>query len=133
MIKKIITAGVIASSFLFIGCGYATQAEIAKMNFGPKPKNLKISDFEPVKDLYKDPDSVRIRLTNEEPVRMQTFDPRMDGWAVAIKVNAKNSYGGYVGYKRRLVPFKNGKAYPSDALIHFVDKNEARSMLDKAT
>ncbi len=126
MIKKIIAICVIASSFLFIGCGYATQTEIAKMNFGPKPKNLKISDFDSIRELYKDPESVRIRFTNLPIVRMQTFNPRMEGWVVPIEVNAKNSYGGYTGYKRRLVPFKNGKAYPSDATIHFVDKNEAR-------
>ena len=67
-----------------------------------------------IRDQLKDPGSAQFKFDEfGEPRKSFTeFNESrvIFHWTVMVKVNAKNSYGGYVGYKDYIVKFRDGKA-----------------------
>lgn len=61
----------------------------------------------------KDPDSAQIRLLGTPKAMVIKAVPMMTnggaGWRICAEVNAKNSYGGYTGYKRIFVLWNDGR------------------------
>lgn len=97
---------------LLIFCGCAgtppTIDEFTKADYGEKPDKstyeLKVKTY--FEGCLKDPESAKYKF--EKPIKgwygktlSNLAGPRkIDyGWIVLVRVNAKNSYGGYTGYK----------------------------------
>lgn len=85
------------------------------MNPGPVPEyeSAKEQAKEAIQRQLKDPGSVQFRDTT--PFFKTLYNFGLAGkqeplWALCIEVNAKNSYGGYVGFEYWLVKFRNGAA-----------------------
>ena len=61
----------------------------------------------------KDPDSALVRIVGEPRAVVVNAVPMLTnggaGWRICAEVNAKNSYGGYVGYKRIYLLWNGGR------------------------
>jgi len=81
-----------------------TPEQLASANYGPTPRLHKEAIREYFNRTLKDPYSVVYQKISE-PVKGWTRDPLISGgahhfgWLVDATINAKNAYGGYVGYK----------------------------------
>jgi hypothetical protein len=97
---------------LLTGCGFAFESNRADLlktakieDYGPKPPPDFVKQEEDlIKDSLKDPDSAEFRDTNGIPtidiIQSAFASPKpMLVWVHFLEVNAKNSYGGYVGYE----------------------------------
>lgn len=117
MLNKIIMATVLASSLFFVGCTGGSSGpspeQISKMDFGPKPKNIKVANLKGGFHTFKDPESVRVKFTGLPLRRGYTVGPLdgkiyWTGWVAVVKANAKNSYGAYTGEHFYYVTLFNG-------------------------
>jgi len=95
----------ILAMFLTTGCltTAPTADQIDSAPRGSKPVNYAGAVQNTLLDLLKDPESARFRGMSE-PFKSYTTKILPDGtpvygWAVTIQVNAKNSYGGYSGFR----------------------------------
>jgi hypothetical protein len=106
-----------------------TIDEFAKANYGDKP-NKKIYESK-VKDWFegclKDPESAKYKFDKPKKgwygkTLSNLAGPRkIDyGWIVLVQVNAKNSYGGYTGYKPYHCLFRG------EELLWVVDLNKVQ-------
>lgn len=80
---------------------------------GPPPSDQMAAVRDVLKYRLRDFDSAKIELDRApRRVVMPTWleHPGGAGWELCPNVNAKNVYGGYVGYKRVLILWKNGAA-----------------------
>jgi len=112
-VKVIIMTGLL--SLILVGCGGPSVAQTQNMDFGTKPKNIKVSNLKSAFSDFKDPSSVQIKLTNY-PLRrayMSSGSNLWSGWVTTVEVNGKNSYGAYVGYQDYYVLMNDGKAFMS--------------------
>lgn len=99
------------------GCGTAPT--------GPSGRPLTIADAGPppisplqemnaaLRSRLKDPDSALVRIIGT-PKAMVTNQVALvsnggAGWRICAEVNGKNSYGGYVGYRRIFVLWNSGR------------------------
>jgi hypothetical protein len=80
----------------------------------PSDYDIKIKAF--LNDTLKDPESAKIEELRGPRVGAHLVDRGFLGhlwgepaWWVCYKVNAKNSYGGYVGYHKYMFAFINGR------------------------
>ncbi|HMS26260.1 MAG TPA: hypothetical protein PKC80_02675 [Burkholderiaceae bacterium] len=118
--KRFLTVAAFVMLAIFSGCAVVTppsQEQMLSADYGPIPTEDQIqrgivSYLEP---RLKDPDSALTKnitkpkkgyltLTSIAAGSSYTY-----GWIVHFEVNAKNSYGGYVGYKEYSVVFRDGK------------------------
>ncbi len=106
--KKMLLCAVLA---LFIcGCVTApTPEELDSADYGARPIHYETITKEFLSNVLKDPDSAKYDI--KEPCKGYYTDPpavalmgqkreTKYGWIVDVWVNAKNSYGGYTGYKK---------------------------------
>ena len=130
MIKKIIGAVLVLGSLLLVGCATPklTPQQISKIDFGKKPK-VDVSKMRDVLVLYKDPESVRIKLTDVPLRKGYSTDKHGNliwkGWIATVKTNAKNSYGAYTGYKVKYIALR------SDGTAHLEDNEGWLRLVDK--
>ena len=104
--KKFAGAGlVVATVALLSGCAsgpYFNSEQLAQMQCGRSPENYQEAITNWITPTLKDPDSAEYKF--ETPYRQAlpagVFNMKKFwlGWEVDAQVNAKNSYGGYVGY-----------------------------------
>lgn len=93
-----------------------TSMEINNGDYGAAPSKelyeAKIKSYQ--EQRLKDPDSAKYRFS--EPHKgWCKFDGKVNyGWIVDYTLNAKNSFGGYVGQKPQFAFVKNGTAYHMD-------------------
>lgn len=93
-----------------------TAIEVNNGDYGAAPSKelyeAKIKSYQ--EERLKDPDSAKYRFS--EPHKgWCKFDGKVNyGWIVDYTLNAKNSYGGYVGQKPQFAFVKNGTAYHMD-------------------
>lgn len=93
-----------------------TAMEINNGDYGAVPNKelyeAKIKSYQEAR--LKDPDSAKYRFS--EPHKgWCKFDGKVNyGWIIDYTLNAKNSYGGYVGQKPQFAFVKNGTAYHMD-------------------
>ncbi|MBR3913322.1 MAG: hypothetical protein IKJ28_03730 [Alphaproteobacteria bacterium] len=86
------------------GCRDLLLSTVNTEDFGKKPnkKDVENTAHELIKDVLKDPDSVKFKKMTD-PVRCYRAGDYgyifEYGWCFVVSYNAKNSYGGYVGYK----------------------------------
>jgi hypothetical protein len=118
-IRLLICACIVALSFT--GCVTAPspqddQATLQRFGYGgPIPVDWQDQAKAFVLENLKDPESARFKF-NDVPPRQSwvreapLFGRRFaSGWLVSFEVNAKNSYGGYVGFKPYAFIFRDGK------------------------
>jgi hypothetical protein len=117
-------AAVVSSTGLLSGCAsMAGSAGVnwSAMNPGPVPdyESAKQQAQAAIKRSLKDPDSAQFRdatpifktLYNYGFGAVGNYEPL---WAICLEVNAKNSYGGYNGFKYWYVKFRNGRPVQGD-------------------
>lgn len=96
----------------FLKITEAAQATGKILKFGKKPsqKNAELLVSENLKSKLKDPDSAQFQFVPEVIAGWDIFDDTyIYGWKVTGLINAKNSYGGYVGFKPFVAYIKNGQ------------------------
>ncbi|MDC9588351.1 hypothetical protein KKJ01_18770 [Xenorhabdus bovienii] len=119
--KKILFAATLAlSSLVLSGCVMPqppTQAEMASANYGELPANYEalIQNF-----LYsnlKDPYTAQYRFLKpfkgyaQNGAWVQSKESIKYGWIIPFYLNAKNSYGAYIGEKKYFFIYSNGRLY----------------------
>ncbi|EMX9223692.1 TPA: hypothetical protein U2L64_004070 [Citrobacter koseri] len=77
---------------------------------GAKPQNYKKLVEDAIKEQLKDPDSARFTdMTNPRKEVMVDQGNFIYGYSTCVYVNAKNSYGGYVGKQRYWAFIRNNQ------------------------
>jgi len=106
----------LALTLALAGCATYETPHLTPADWGPAPS---AASYEPAiktyfEDLLKDPDSARFRFG--PPLRAyqqygalsgQAGKVKWVGYILQVNVNAKNSFGGYTGYKRYDVLLNN--------------------------
>jgi hypothetical protein len=119
----------LAAAFSLAGCGVAYQQQRSEIlrsasteSFGPPPPaDYRATGEAFIKRLLKDPDSARFEWVSEprhEAIQPAFASPHaMPVWVTGVRVNAKNSFGGYTGAEPFALAWKNGKiiAYTSSS------------------
>ena len=103
--KKILITAIFLGVFALTGCATQkqetyytlTQEEIDNSHPEKLPNNYKSLIHNFFTTALKDPDSAKYIFY--KPVRAYTASTKVVFWMVRVDVNAKNSYGGYTGYK----------------------------------
>jgi hypothetical protein len=103
---------------LTTGCGTitASTAEINVADYGPRPENIEARVKAVFKKSLKDPDSALYKFGEMRHgwyfSGILNGAEKVFGWVQIVEVNAKNSYGGYVGYRRHYIFFdRHGMEY----------------------
>lgn len=115
--KKIL---ILVCLLILSGCASSppTAEQLQSAEYGPYPSNWKEQVKERMKIILVDPDSVQYRFNYPEPKKAwhdilgdegMFSTERIYGWRTCFQYNAKNSLGGYVGYKDVFVFFNNGQ------------------------
>lgn len=99
-----------------IGCvTLPTADQLTQADYGPFPQNWKSDIANYLRSTLKDPDSAETTVDkdNAKPKKYcyghgGLFGNTQYGWCNAIQVNAKNSYGAYMGYKDMIFCWSNG-------------------------
>lgn len=107
----------IIATMLMSGCATAppTQDEIANADYGAAPPAAYQNDVKQYfAESLKDPESVKYKEITAPEKGWVTLSfveggGRVYGWLVRATINAKNSYGGYIGYTTYSFLFRNGK------------------------
>lgn len=87
---------------------FAAAAVVATASAEPAGAKLAAADAEQLiraelHSYLKDPESAQLRLTRGPVLtRVDAGEGAYSGWLVCADVNAKNSYGGYIGFERYL-------------------------------
>lgn len=84
------------------GCATTVQTPAETDDFSPYPTKYEAAIRAHFAGILKDPDSALYRFT--PPARAYRWHPvsgevAWRGYLVEVEVNAKNSFGGYVGYR----------------------------------
>ncbi|MCB4228109.1 hypothetical protein [Mannheimia haemolytica] len=85
-----------------------TLEEAKLKDFGSYPSNYEKMVKAHFSETLKDPDSVKYKEITK-PKKVANTITRKEYYLVCATLNAKNSYGGYVGNKTYDFHFKNGK------------------------
>jgi hypothetical protein len=112
-----------AALSILVGCTAPppTQQELAAANYGPPPKNYKATVMMFMGGILKDPESARYGFYIE-PAKGYMGASRKFGWATCATINAKNSFGGYVGAKLYFLLIRN------DVVVDY-DNTDGKSYL----
>lgn len=96
--------------FVLVLAGCAVLKPAPDADYGTMPTAYEQPIKAQILGALKDPDSARIKLHQPRKAYRVTnwVEPTLYGYLVVAEVNAKNSYGGYTGYKDYLV-FMDGE------------------------
>lgn len=83
-----------------------TKAEIDLAVYEPLPGDYQARIQALMETRLKDPDSAKYKFL--APRKSYTESTRHFGYVVPVEVNAKNSYGGYTGYKPHYFAYYQG-------------------------
>jgi len=110
-----------AVAFSLAACGVAYQQERSEIlrsarteTFGPPPPaDYRDTGEAFIKRLLKDPESARFEWIGEprhEAIQPAFASPHATPvWVTPVRVNARNSFGGYTGFEPFALAWKNGK------------------------
>jgi hypothetical protein len=119
----------VAALTVLAGCATPppTQQELEVANYGSPPRNYKASIMSYMGAILKDPESARYGFYGA-PVKGYMGASRKFGWIACATINARNSFGGYVGARKYIflirddavVEYDNidGKSYSYDKDIN---------------
>lgn len=89
---------VFLSVFVLSGCvAPMTASEVSAATYDPLPDDYQAQIKNLILDSLKDPDSANFKFS--PPKKGYTESTRHFAYIVPVSVNAKNSYGGYTGFK----------------------------------
>ena len=93
------------------GCAAApTKEELARANFGSYPTDCEQVIRGYMDGVLKDSESARYQFLNKPQTAWTTWGgKRQYGYAVCAYINAKNSFGGYVGNRLNYFMIHDGK------------------------
>ncbi|MDE1487398.1 hypothetical protein KKI90_13525 [Xenorhabdus bovienii] len=120
MRKILFAATLIFSPLILNGCTTLqppTQAEMASANYGELPVNYEEQIKNAMSTSLKDPYTAQYRFLKpfkgyaQDGEWAQSKGGVKYGWIMPFYLNAKNSYGGYIGEKRYVFIFSNGVLY----------------------
>ena len=108
---KNIIAIFLVSILLFGGCvSMPTQQQLKSLDYGPPPQegyeDAVKSNFE---DLLFDPHSAEYRFGKPRKCWMKDSNDLYAGYLVPVSVNAKNRFGGYVGFEQYAAMLSQGR------------------------
>ena len=106
----------VAAAALIAGCANAptdTRGRLLTLaDVGAPPASPMQVVREALRTHLKDPDSALVRMIGSPTAMVLQKVPMVTtggaGWRICADVNAKNSYGGYTGYKRVFVLWSGG-------------------------
>lgn len=103
MIRLLIVAVALAFASLLTGCAGAFEPLPTTTVFGKPPTDIEGPIREHFNQVLKDPESVRFRFSPPRHAHanwgiLEGGKIRWVGYLVQVDVNAKNSFGGYVGF-----------------------------------
>jgi len=84
-------------------------------DYGPLPENYEALTTQYVSSHLKDPYSAHVHISgkpHKSPLMLNN-GKYLPTWSVSLMVNAKNSYGGYIGEKLFIVYLYKGRAVDS--------------------
>lgn len=127
----IIIALAVVMTIGMTGCATNLARPAATTDYGQPPSNYEATIKQHFETMLKDPESARYRIGTPRKAYgnegvLLGGGIRWTGYLVKTEVNARNSFGGYVGYKPYLILFSNDaifKAVPGaeHVLIHEVE------------
>ena len=99
------------------GCvSLPNEQELQSLEYGPYPENYEAIVKTYYEMLLKDPSSVQYRSITRP--YQSYYGNRLEGvhhgYKTCVTLNAKNSYGAYVGFKTDVLLIRNG------AVVHYV-------------
>lgn len=98
----------LSTIILLTGCsGTPTSEQLASADYGRYPKNYEkvIKDY--MQSQLKDPDSATYKFRNIPKSGWSSLGKTLFGYRLCVEINAKNSYGGYVGSRMSYFMIKN--------------------------
>lgn len=114
MHKTISTLAYIATVFLVTACASAFQRPEPMSDYGSPPQGYEEAIKVHFEKVLKDPESARYRFG--QPIKAYANEGlayggkvTWVGYLVDVQVNAKNSFGGYVGFKPYMVLFSGNR------------------------
>lgn len=115
-------------SALIAGCASFTPQELSSFDYGPYPENYKDIIRGYIDARLKDPSSAILEYRagpGQVWQKGSIISSKEYGWGVCLWINAKNSYGGYVGRRPYAFLIRNG------AIVH-VHGEMGTNMFDTA-
>lgn len=113
MSRRHLLSTVLILSFFLGGCTSAFKKPDQNADYGITPTNIREQVTTHFSQILKDPDSAKYNIG--KPRKTYVNQGLIYGGTVAftaymvpVEVNAKNSFGGYVGFKPYMTFFKNG-------------------------
>lgn len=106
IIKTSLQLAVLSTAFLLGGCGVVAKKKQDELlsrstpqDWGVLDSNHQAAERAVILQTLKDPDSARIRFTQPTRGVSHSLGEPVLAWYSMVYVNAKNSFGGYVGEK----------------------------------
>jgi len=121
-LKLVKKTTIVILTILYVGCAakksLPSQSDIAYANYG-SPKS--IQEFEAnVRQGLKDPYSAQISCSQPKKgwfeIKAQSF-PNQYGYVSVCRVNAKNSFGAYIGEQSHIYCFEGDAFLPIDDIL----------------
>lgn len=98
----------IALPLSLLACAAPSYEEMANADYGAYPNGYEQIIRSYLGKTLKDPDSLKLNVVRAPTTGWNGFGGRKFGYIVCAEVNAKNSYGGYVGSRLSYFMIKNG-------------------------
>jgi hypothetical protein len=97
------------SAFILFGCATPpTQQEIASADYGVYPKDYEEIIKSYMNGILKDPMSAQYTFLGAPQIAWTSFGGRKFGYGTCVRINAKNSFGGYTGNHLSYFLIRNG-------------------------
>jgi hypothetical protein len=84
---------------------------LSDSDYGEPPNNVDDLIAAYLRDKLKDPYSAQIERVagpGRTYQKASLLGPSTYGWGICFRVNAKNSFGGYTGFRTHVIVFRNG-------------------------
>lgn len=105
--KRLLTLAVLA--LCLAGCSTPTADELRNADYGSYPYDYESIIRSHMRGVLKDPESARYEFLNSPKIGWNGFGEKQFGHVVCVNINAKNSYGGYVGNRLSYFMIRNGR------------------------
>lgn len=107
---------VIVVATVLTGCAGAFKKPDPAADYGLPPLNYEQATKDYFHEILKDPYSAKYRFEAPQKAYMNTGlayggGVKWQGWLVDVRINAKNSFGGYIGEKPYMILFRGENVF----------------------
>lgn len=96
-------------TFTLFGCAIPpTQQEIASADYGLYPKDYEEIIKSYMNNILKDPMSAQYTFLGAPQIAWTAYGGKKFGYGTCVRINAKNSFGGYTGNQLSYFLIRNG-------------------------